>query len=114
MGTTPLQMHAVIVRNFGGLDALSYELVPRPAPDVGQVVLRVMAASVGPWDAWVREGKSIVPQPLPLILGSDFSGTVETVGAGVSGFEPGDAVFGVTKSSIHRGLCRIRRRRGHR
>jgi len=55
-----------------------------------------MAAGVAPWDAIIREGKSRVsPQP-PLTLGSDFSGVVGKVGPGVTGFTPGDEVYGVT------------------
>ncbi|MBV8912769.1 MAG: NADP-dependent oxidoreductase, partial [Acetobacteraceae bacterium] len=84
------------VRAFGGLDAMNYEDVPRPSPGSGQVLVRVAAAGVGPWDAWIRAGKSVVPQPLPLVLGSDLSGVVEEVGPGVTGLRRGDAVFGVT------------------
>jgi len=46
----------------------------------------------------VRAGKSVLPQPLPLILGSDLSGVVEAVGPGVSAFHAGDDVFGVRNS----------------
>ena len=54
------------------------------------------AAGVGPWDGWVRAGKSVLPQPLPLTLGSDFAGVIAAVGTGVAEFAPGDEVFGVT------------------
>ncbi len=76
-------MKAVRVHRFGGLEAIVYEEVRRPAPGAKQVLVRVRAAGVGPWDAWVRAGKSAIPQPLPLILGADLSGIVEDVGAGV-------------------------------
>jgi NADPH:quinone reductase-like Zn-dependent oxidoreductase len=89
-------MKAVRVHQFDGLDAIVYEEVPRPVPAEGQVLVRVKGAGVGPWDAWVRAGKSALPQPLPLILGSDLSGVVEDVGPGVSGLHSGDDVFGVT------------------
>lgn len=49
-----------------------------------------------PWDGWIRAGKSVLPQPLPLTLGSDLSGTVEAVGPGVVGLTPGQEVYGVT------------------
>jgi len=91
-------MRAVRIHRFGGLEAIVYEDVPRPAPAKGQVLIRVMAAGVGPWDAWVRAGKSALPQPLPLILGSDLSGIVEDVGPGVAGLHPGDDIYGVTNS----------------
>ena len=86
-------MHA-----FGGVDAMVYEDVPKPAPGPGQVLIRVAATGVGPWDAWIREGKSVLPQPLPLTLGADLSGRIEEVGPDVAGFQPNDAVFGVTNA----------------
>ena len=91
-------MNAVCVHRFGGPEALVYEQVSRPAPGPGQVLVRVRAAGVGPWDAWIRSGRSVIPQPLPLIPGSDLSGVVEDVGPGVSGFRAGDEVFGVTNA----------------
>ncbi len=84
------------VHAFGGLDAMVYEEVPRPVPGPGQVLVRVAAAGVGPWDGWIRAGKSVLPQPLPLTLGSDLSGVVEGVGPEVEGFMPGSPVFGIT------------------
>jgi len=89
-------MKAVRVHQFGGIEAIVHEKVPRPVPEQGQVLVRVKAAGVGPWDAWVRAGKSALPQPLPLILGSDLAGVVEDVGPGVSSFHSGDEIFGVT------------------
>jgi NADPH:quinone reductase-like Zn-dependent oxidoreductase len=91
-------MQAVQVRRFGGVEVLEYGRAPRPVPGAGQVLVRVAAAGVGPWDAWVRAGKSAIDQPLPLIPGSDLSGTVAAVGPGISGFRAGDAVFGVTNA----------------
>jgi NADPH:quinone reductase-like Zn-dependent oxidoreductase len=93
-------MKAVRIHRFGGVESIVFEEVPRPTPAEGQVLVRVKAAGVGPWDAWVRTGKSALPQPLPLILGSDLSGIVEDVGAGVTNFGPGDEIFGVTNSQF--------------
>ena len=91
-------MKAVRVHQFGGLDAMVYEDMPQPRPGSGEILVRVAAAGVGPWDAWVREGKSVLPQPLPLTLGADLSGIVEAIGPDVIGSAPGDAVFGVTNA----------------
>jgi NADPH:quinone reductase-like Zn-dependent oxidoreductase len=44
-------MKAVRVHRFGAPEVLTYEEVPRPSPDEGQVLVRVKAAGVGPWDA---------------------------------------------------------------
>jgi NADPH:quinone reductase-like Zn-dependent oxidoreductase len=93
-------MKAVRVHEFGGLEAIVYEEVERPAPGAGQVLVHVKAAGVGPWDAWVRAGKSAIPQPLPLVLGSDLAGVAEGVGPDVSGFQPGAEVFGVTNAQF--------------
>jgi NADPH:quinone reductase-like Zn-dependent oxidoreductase len=54
---------------------------------------------VGNWDALIREGK-IELEPLPLILGSELSGTVEAIGAQVSGFKLGDEVYGATNEQF--------------
>ena len=93
-------IRAVGVHSFGGLESMVYEGVLRPLPGEGQVLVRVKAAGVGPWDAWVRAGKNALPQPLPLILGSDLAGVVEEVGPGVFSFYPGDEIFGVTNSQF--------------
>jgi NADPH:quinone reductase-like Zn-dependent oxidoreductase len=91
-------MKAVRVHAYGGLDALTYEDVLRPAPGPNEALVRVAAAGVGPWDAWVREGKSVLPQPLPLVLGADLSGTIEALGPQVTGLDLGDEVYGVTNA----------------
>jgi len=93
-----LRMHAARVHRFGGREVIAYEEVLRPVPDEGEVLVRVKAAGVGPWDAWVRAGKSALPQLLPLTLGSDLSGLVDALGPGVSGVHRGDEIFGVTNA----------------
>mgnify|MGYP001085449598 CR=1 FL=1 len=89
-------MKACRVHHFGPPDVISFEDVERPRPGEGEVLVRVKAAGVGPWDGWIRAGKSVLPQPLPLTLGSDLSGTVESVGPGPTALKPGIEVFGVT------------------
>jgi NADPH:quinone reductase-like Zn-dependent oxidoreductase len=89
-------MMAWRVHAFGPPTVLTFESVPRPGPGEGEVLVRVHAAGVGPWDGWVRAGRSVLPQPLPLTPGSDLSGIIEAVGPGVTGFAAGDEVFGVT------------------
>ncbi len=89
-------MKAVQILKFGSLDVMNNVDIPRPEPGTGEVLVRVKAAGVGPWDALVREGNSGIPQSLPLILGSDIAGTVEGLGSEVSGFQIGDEVYGVT------------------
>jgi NADPH:quinone reductase-like Zn-dependent oxidoreductase len=89
-------MKAARIHRFGPPDVIVVEELPRPAPGAGELVVRVVAAGVGPWDALIREGKSKVSPPPPLTLGSDLSGVVEGVGADVKEFSVGDEVYGVT------------------
>ena len=98
-------MQAIRIHQFGGVDALVAEDVPRPVPGEGEVLLCVKAAGVGPWDAQIRSGRSVLHQPLPLTLGSDVAGIVEQVGAGVNKFKPGDAVFGATNGKFTGGYA---------
>jgi NADPH:quinone reductase-like Zn-dependent oxidoreductase len=89
-------MKAYRVHAFGPPEAIAAEDVEIPAPGKDEVLIKVHAAGVGPWDGWIRSGNSALPQPLPLTLGSDLSGTVEAVGDGVTHVARGDAVYGVT------------------
>ena len=89
-------MRAWRVHAFGAPDAMSLEAVERPEPGPGEVLVQVHAAGVGPWDAWIRAGRSALPQPLPLTLGSDLAGVVARIGPEVRGLDLGEVVFGVT------------------
>ncbi len=93
-------MKAARILHFGPPSAIENDDLPRPEPAAGQLLVRVKAAGVGPWDALVREGKSELHQPLPLILGSELSGIVDAVGAGVAGFARGDEVYGATNEQF--------------
>ena len=75
---------------------MQFERVPVPTPGPGEVLVKVHAAGVGPWDGWIRAGRSALPQPLPLTLGSDLSGEVRAVGPDVTDLRVGDQVYGVT------------------
>src|SRR5512144_1553520 len=105
-------MKAVVVSEFGAPSVLKLADIPKPEPGRDQVLVRVKAAGVGPWDAWIREGKSALPQPLPLIPGSDISGVVEAAGSAVSAFRPGDENLRRHQQAIHRWLRRICSGRG--
>jgi NADPH:quinone reductase-like Zn-dependent oxidoreductase len=89
-------MMAWRVREFGPPEIMKFERVPRPEPRAGEVLVKVKAAGVGPWDGWIRAGKSALPQPLPLTLGSDLSGEIVAVGPDVAELAVGDQVYGVT------------------
>jgi NADPH:quinone reductase-like Zn-dependent oxidoreductase len=89
-------MMAWRVHKFGPPEIMKFERVPRPEPGPGEVLVKVEAAGVGPWDSWIRAGKSALPQPLPLTLGSDLSGEIVATGPGVSELRVGEEVYGVT------------------
>ena len=93
-------MKAARIHNFGGPEVLAIDELPRPTPVRDELIVRVSAAGVGPWDALIRERESAVNLELPIILGSDLAGIVDSVGPGVTGFAPGDEVYGVANKNF--------------
>ncbi len=89
-------MMAWRVHEFGPPETMQFERVPVPNPGPGEVLVKVHAAGVGPWDGWIRAGRSALPQPLPLTLGSDLSGDIQAAGPDVSDLCVGDQIYGVT------------------
>ncbi len=88
-------MKAVRIHDYGHGEVLTYEDAPMPEISSNDVLVRVVATSVNPVDWKIREGylKQMIPYPLPLTLGWDVSGIVESVGAEVTRFKVGDAVY---------------------
>lgn len=88
-------MKAVRIHQYGSRDVLAFEEAPKPVPAADDLLIRVVAASVNPVDWKLREGHlaQMIPYEFPLTLGWDVSGVVEAVGAGVTGFQVGDAVY---------------------
>lgn len=66
------KMKAARIHEFGSPDVITIDDVPPPTPNAGEILVRVAAAGVGPWDALFRERKVVVNSPLPLILGVGF------------------------------------------
>lgn len=95
-------MRAAIFREHGGPEVLETTDVERPAPGVGEVLVRVRAASLNHLDLWVRRGLPI-ETPMPHIGGSDIAGEVAELGEGVEGIEIGARV--VVDPSIGCGRC---------
>ena len=93
-------MKAGRIHSFGPPSSIVIDEITCPTPEEGELVVRVVAAGVGPWDALIREGKSVVQLSLPIILGADLAGFVDSVGTGVIQFKPGDEVFGVTNKQF--------------
>lgn len=86
-------MKAIQVHQFGGPEVLELREVPTPKPGLGQVLVRVRAAGVNPYDTYMRAGTYAVKPPLPYTPGSDAAGVVEAVGEGVKKAKPGDRVY---------------------
>ncbi len=86
-------MKAVIFREHGGPDKLSYEEVPTPKIGPDDALVKVKACALNHLDIWVRQGIPAYPIPLPHISGSDVAGLIEAVGRNVTTIKPGDKVF---------------------
>jgi NADPH:quinone reductase-like Zn-dependent oxidoreductase len=88
-------MRGLVIHHYGGPEVLSVE--DRPAPEVGprDVLIDVKAASLNPLDFKIHRGKAkpVIRMPMPIPLGCDVAGTVARVGAEVTTFAAGDAVF---------------------
>ncbi|MFB7715914.1 NADP-dependent oxidoreductase [Nocardia sp. NPDC056100] len=90
-------MRAVAFREFGGPDVVNILDLPEPQPRAGQVLVKVVAAPVNPIDTASRAGylAAILPAREVYVPGIEFSGAVAALGAGVTGFEVGQAVIGL-------------------
>ena len=83
-------MKAIRIHRTGGLEALTYEEVPKPEPAAGEVRVKIEAAGVNFVDIYFRRG--LYAQAVPFIPGMEAAGTVDAVGAGVQEFQSGDRV----------------------
>ena len=94
MQTTPQQMKAMAVNEFGDPDKLTLHTLPVPAVDVDEVLIRIEIAGVGIWDAMEREGKLVYNEVhFPRVLGGECAGTIANVGESVERFAVGDRVY---------------------
>ncbi|WP_103344106.1 NADP-dependent oxidoreductase [Amycolatopsis sp. CA-126428] len=88
---------AVRLESFGGPEVLDVREMPAPQAGPGQVRVRVTAAGLNPMD-WIMTADADTAArfglSLPAGFGTDYAGVVDQAGAGVSGFAPGDRVFG--------------------
>lgn len=88
---------AVVFHEPGGPEKLTVIDAPTPSPGPGEVLIRVMAAGVQPFDIAVVEGwlpMAADGPDYPRTPGNEYAGVIEAVGPGVSGFAPGDEVLG--------------------
>jgi len=94
-----LMMQAIRVHEYGGSEMLVYEKAPRPQPESGEVLIQLKAAGVNQVD-WIMRGgayKQFMPLQFPWTPGLEGAGVVESVGANVSTFKPGQEVYGIVR-----------------
>jgi NADPH:quinone reductase-like Zn-dependent oxidoreductase len=100
-------MNAIVQTGYGSPNVMEYRQVDKPVPGEGEVLVRVMAASLAAGEYFGMRGRPFpirfyigFPKPKPnFVQGIDFAGIVESVGSGVSGFRPGDEVYGQCRGS---------------
>lgn len=100
-------MRAVIYEKYGAPEVLQLKTVEAPTPQAGEVLIKIQATAVSSEDCTFRKGSPFIARsatgfnkPKHPILGTEFSGEVESVGEGVTKFKPGDNVFGATGDSF--------------
>ena len=89
-------MKAVLCKQFGPPESLVIEELPSPKAGAGEVVVSVKAASLNFPDVLIIQNKYQFKPPLPFSPGSEMSGVVKEIGAGVKGYKPGDRVIAFT------------------
>lgn len=99
-------MKAIVITRYGGPEVLEYKDYPEPSPSPDEVLVRVAATSINPFDMKRRSGeaKAFAPISFPGIIGVDLSGTVISCGQKVTAFSPGDRVFGMA-AQTNAELC---------
>ena len=86
-------MKAIQIKEHGNVDVLRIVDLDEPVCLSSQVKIQIKAASLNHLDIWVRKGFAKLKLPLPLILGSDASGTIIEIGSKVDGFNVGDDII---------------------
>ncbi|SPN72688.1 putative zinc-containing alcohol dehydrogenase superfamily (fragment) [Brochothrix thermosphacta] len=93
-------MKAMQISQYGKDEKVILTEVKTPAVGAHDILIEVYAASVNPVDYKLRDGalKAVRPKKLPLTLGNDFAGIVTKIGAEVTRFKEGDAVYGAASA----------------
>ena len=89
-------MKAILCTHFGPPDELELGDIPPPTAGPGEAVIGIKAAALNFFDLLIIAGKYQHKPPFPFSPAAEFAGVVESIGAGVTGFAPGDRVIGWT------------------
>jgi NADPH:quinone reductase-like Zn-dependent oxidoreductase len=102
-----MTMKVAINKSYGSPDVVAIRKVPKPEPKAGEVLVKVYATTVSRTDCGMRKPHpqfvrlvAGLLRPKRTILGLDFAGEIETVGAGVTSFRTGDRVFGLSPDAF--------------
>jgi NADPH:quinone reductase-like Zn-dependent oxidoreductase len=105
-------MRAHLYRQYGPSSVLKLEDCPKPVPAANELLIKVHAVSINPYDWHLLRGEPYLlrlmtglRQPKDPRLGADLAGEVEAVGRSVTHFKPGDAIFGVGKGAFAEFAC---------
>lgn len=105
-------MKAIVRHKYGTADALELASLPKPVPAENEVLIRVVAAALNPFDWHMMRGTPWplrlfigFPRPKSIRLGADVAGTIVGVGTGVTEFRLGDEVFGAADGSLAEYVC---------
>lgn len=105
-------MQAILYHRYGSPDVLRLEEIEQPVPKDREILIRVRAASVNPYDWHFMRGKPYIVRlisgrgkPKFPGLGADVAGLVEAVGSGVTQFQAGDEVFGTCRGAYAEFAC---------
>jgi NADPH:quinone reductase-like Zn-dependent oxidoreductase len=105
---------AIVYYEYGGPDVLRCEEIDKPAPADGEVLLKIRAASLNPYDWHFMRGEPYgirlmagVGKPKNRRLGADVAGVVESVGSAVKNLKHGDAVYGLCQGAFGEYVCTL-------
>jgi NADPH:quinone reductase-like Zn-dependent oxidoreductase len=108
--TPTIPMKAILNCEYG-VENLQLRDIEKPTPADNEILVRVRAASVNPVDghtirgSWLMRPMSGLRKPKNIRFGTDFAGTVETVGKNITSFKPGDEVFGAKNGAVSEYVC---------
>lgn len=95
-------MKAAFITETGEPEVIQYGDLEMPEVGPGKVRVRVHKVAVNPIDTYIRNGANYWELPVPYIVGSDFAGTIESVGDDVNDLEVGQRVWGTNQGLLQR------------